>query len=155
MLFDGGQTKRYRLIPWRVQSLADFQMTDEQWESLHVPINLAFFFHSSSAAKVVAIYPSPAGGIESLLTLAAWLDLERANPVLRELMPDVEALLVNRMGAAREHYRVPIDECYRLVGLIRGHWRGLSGGTEVWQECERFFHELNEKVGPARAANDA
>ena len=33
-----------------------------------------------------------------------------------------------------QYYIVPIDECYRLVGLIRMHWRGLSGGTEVWKE---------------------
>jgi hypothetical protein len=77
------------------------------------------------------------------------------NPVLRELKPDVEALLVNRMGELREYYRVPIDECYRLVGLIRGHWRGLSGGAEVWREIGRFFRELNEKASPARAETDA
>ena len=29
---------------------------------------------------------------------------------------------------------VPIDQCYRLSGLIRLHWRGLSGGSEVWEE---------------------
>ena len=35
---------------------------------------------------------------------------------------------------APEYYVLPIDECYKLVGLIRAHWQGLSGGTEVWQE---------------------
>ena len=68
----------------------------------------------------------------------------QANPVLSELEPDVEALLVNRVGAARgsapaEYYMVPIDDCYKLVGLIRIHWRGLSGGTEVWQEIGELF----------------
>ena len=55
------------------------------------------------------------------------------------LEPDVEALLVNRIGEARECYRVGIDECYKLVGLIRTHWRGLSGGQAVWDEIGRFF----------------
>jgi len=54
----------------------------------------------------------------------------------------VEALLVNRVRGTREHFLVPIDECYRLVGLIRMHWRGLSGGREVWEEIEQFFEEL-------------
>ena len=26
------------------------------------------------------------------------------------------------------HFLAPIDECYKLVGVIRAHWRGLSGG---------------------------
>ena len=49
--------------------------------------------------------------------------------MLAELEPDVEALLVNRMKGERAYYRAPIDECFKLVGLIRMHWRGLSGGT--------------------------
>jgi hypothetical protein len=57
---------------------------------------------------------------------------------------DVEALLVNRVRGAREHFLVPIDECYSLVGLIRMHWRGLSGGREVWEKIDRFFQDLRE-----------
>jgi hypothetical protein len=64
---------------------------------------------------------------------------------------DVEALLVNRVAHARgsaqaEYYLVPIDECYKLVGIIRTHWRGLSGGTEVWQELGRFFTGLRNRT---------
>jgi hypothetical protein len=147
ILFSGTQSARYRRVPRRVEYLLDFRMADAQWEDLHIPISLAFFFHSSPATKVVAAYPSPAGATESLLTLEAWRQLEVENPVLRELEPDVEALLVNRMGAAREYFRVPIDACYQLVGLIRSHWRGLSGGAEVWDEIGRFFTGLKEKAG--------
>ena len=67
------------------------------------------------------------------------------NPVLRELEPDVEALLVNRVRGANDYYLAPIDECFKLVGLIRAGWRGLSGGTEVWQAIEGFFAELKGK----------
>jgi hypothetical protein len=56
--------------------------------------------------------------------------------------PDVEALLVNRIRNASEYYIAPIDECYKLVGLIRANWRGLSGGTEVWKEISEFFNAL-------------
>jgi len=28
------------------------------------------------------------------------------------------------------------------VGLIRTHWRGLTGGKEVWQQLGRFFDAL-------------
>ena len=79
--------------------------------------------------------------------------------MLRELEPDVEALLVNRVGQSRgsapaEYYIVPIDACYKLVGLIRIHWRGLSGGTEVWQEIGNFFTDLRAR-GASRDGGDA
>jgi hypothetical protein len=70
--------------------------------------------------------------------------------VLFEMEADVEALLVNRIGHARgftdpEYYMVPIDECFKLVGLIRSRWSGLSGGTEVWREIGQFFSDLKER----------
>ncbi len=120
-------------------------MTDAAWEDLLIPINLAFFFRSSATGRVVAAYPSPAGATESLLTLEAWQQLEEQNPILKELEPDVEALLVNRVGQAREIFRVPIDECYKLVGIIRANWRGLSGGSEVWTAIEAFRADLKAR----------
>jgi hypothetical protein len=144
-----------RKVPRGIKSLPGFQMSDACWESLHIPINLAFFFHCSPAKKVVALYPSPAGPIESLLTLEAWHDLEADNLTLRGLEPDVEALLVNRLGQAQEYYRAPMDECYKLVGLIRSKWRGLSGGTEVWEEIGQFFSGLKERSSPWQGTSDA
>lgn len=97
--------------------------------------------------------------MESLLTLDAWTAIVEDNPVLRELRSDVEALLVNRIGhgsAKRpEYYVAPIDECYKLVGLIRTNWKGLSGGSEVWTEIGRFFDELRAKAEPASGGRNA
>jgi len=147
ILFDSEAASegRYRIIPDRHLFLEDFEMSDVQWESLRIPVDMAFFFYSSPAERVVAFYPSPMGPTESLLKLGAWEELEKGNPVLSEMERDVEALLVNRVREAREHLLVPMDECYSLVGLIRMHWRGLSGGREVWEEIERFFEELRER----------
>lgn len=149
ILFSGMGLK-YKRVPRRVLALEGFHLTDGQWESLMIPISMAFFFRSTPDARMVAFYPSPAGATESLLPLETWNDLEDANPVLKEMEPDVEALLVNRVGhmrgvAAPEYFVLPIDECYKLVGLIRAHWRGLSGGTEVWQQIGRFFEQLKQK----------
>jgi hypothetical protein len=155
ILFHGQNSVRYRRVPRDIQLLPEFRLSEAQWDDLHLPINLAFFFYSSPAGRVVVIYPSPAGATESLLTLEAWHEVEEANPMLRELEPDVEALLVNRVGTAREHYRVPIDACYRLVGLIRANWRGLSGGGEVWEEIKGFFTSLMERSRPAWETSDA
>jgi hypothetical protein len=148
ILFSNQQGGRYRRVPSRVEALPDFHMSDEQWEDLHLPINLAFFVRGTAAGRVQAFFPSPAGATESLLTLEAWDALAADNPTLLALEPDVEALLVNRLGRARDTYRVSIDECFKLVGLIRTHWRGLSGGTEVWDEIGRYFDVLKQRSHP-------
>jgi hypothetical protein len=142
ILFSGQTETKYRRVPQRVRPLPDFRLTDAQWDGLSIPIGMAFFFRSSPAGKTLALYPSPAGATESLLDLESWNSVVEDNPVLKELEPDVEALLVNRVNGAREYFVVPIDECYKLVGLIRAHWRGLSGGAEVWEEIGRFFEGL-------------
>ncbi len=138
-------TTKYRRVPRRVRSLPGLHLDDARWAGLAVPIGLAFFFHSSAAGQVVAVYPSPAGPTEVLLDAGAWEDLVRDNPALGDMEPDVEALLVNRLGRARACLLVPIDVCYQLVGLVRARWRGLSGGDEVHEEITRFFHALEEK----------
>lgn len=142
---DAASEGRYRLIPDRRLLLEDFALTDMQWESLRIPVDMAFFFHSAPAERVVAFYPSPMGPTESLLKLETWQELEEANPILKDLVHDVEALLVNRTQGAREHFLVPMDQCYGLVGLIRMNWKGLSGGQEVWEEIEKFFEELRKQ----------
>jgi Family of unknown function (DUF5947) len=160
ILFSGGAETKYRRVPRRIRFLPDFHLTDAQWESLMIPINMAFFFHSTAAEHVLALYPSPAGATESLLSLDSWEEIVQSNPMLKEMEPDVEALLVNRVGVARgysdaEYYLVPIDECYKLVGLIRAHWRGLSGGTKVWEEIAEFFAGLKQRSTSVREASNA
>src|ERR1700759_1451605 len=99
-LFDGIIGGRYKRVSKRVQVLTNFQMTDTHWESLLIPINMAFFFRSSTEGRIVALYPSPAGAVESLLPLDAWTEIVGENAVLKQLQPDIEALLVNRVGYA-------------------------------------------------------
>jgi hypothetical protein len=140
--------RRWKRVRYRADRLDAFHLGDDSWAALGIPIELAFFFRSSRDERVVAMYPSPAGATESLLSLDAWTRVEDENPVLRDLEPDVEALLVRRGRGGREHYRVSIDACYALVGRIRAHWRGLGGGTEVWAQIGAFFDELRTATQP-------
>lgn len=132
-------------IPRDGRRLDDFKIDDTGWNALRLPIDLAFFLHHSKAGRVVAYYPSPAGGTESLLDLEAWEELVRNNPALGQMEPDVEALLVDRRREHRRYFIAPIDQCYKLTGLIRKEWRGFSGGDSVWQEVDRFFESLQER----------
>jgi hypothetical protein len=134
-----------RLLPTRRRRLDAFVLDDAGWDRLRIPVQMAFFFRNTQAERVSAFYPSPAGPTESLLELEAWTELEADNPVLTELAPDVEALLISRARDMREHWLVPIDDCYELVGLIRSRWRGFGGGEEVWDEIGRFFDDLSTR----------
>lgn len=154
LLFDkeGAGAGRYRLVPERRLRLDDLEMSDLMWEELRLPVDLAFFFRSSEDDSVLAFYPGPMGATESLLRFDAWREVEDANPLLRTLEDDVEALLVNRSLGARRHWLVPIDECFSLVGVIRTTWRGFTGGREVWEEIGRFFDELDRRSRATSAA---
>lgn len=152
LLFTGQAPARYRPVPTRVLSLPDLVLDEGRWESLDIPVGLAFFARSTRLGRVVARYPSPAGPTESQLSLATWAELEAANPVLAELWPDVEALLVNRVGTAVDNLVVPIDQCYALVGLVRTGWRGTSGGPDVWGAVATFFAGLRARAEVVRGA---
>ncbi len=153
LLFSSQAAPRYHRIPRQVRMLRDFALDDQQWDSLLIPISLAFFFRSSTAGRVLAYYPSPAGATESLLDLEYWDAIAERNPVLKRMEPDVEALLVNRVNKSAEYYIAPIDHCYRLVGVIRKSWRGLSGGAEVWKQIDAFFGALKNACPKATSAS--
>jgi hypothetical protein len=158
ILFGNQGETAFRRAPRRILYLRDFRLTDAQWEGLLIPIRLAFFFHNSSIGRVVTLYPSPAGPAESPLDQTAWDEITRDNPVLKRMSPDVEGLLVNRTGRAGgegEYFIAPIDECFRLVGLIRVKWRGLSGGEDVWKEIARFFADLKTRSNEIMEAPSA
>jgi hypothetical protein len=157
LLFDGRSDGRYKRVPRRAQLLDSFHLSDAQWDGLLIPINMAFFFSSTVERRVVALYPSPAGAVESLLSLEAWNEIAQNSPLLQTMQSDIEALLVNRIAHSRdagraEYFIAPMDQCYKLVGLIRTHWRGLSGGTEVWQEIAHFFSDLRQNAVTVNAA---
>jgi uncharacterized protein DUF5947 len=154
LLFDRGAAggDHFKLVPDRVTRLQDFELSDAAWERLRIPVDIAFFFFNSEEGRTMAFYPSPMGPTESQLGLEAWTEIEAANPVLGAMADDVEALLVNRARGARRQWLLPIGECYRLVATIRLHWKGLSGGKEVWSEIDDFFDGLDQRARPAAGA---
>ncbi|WP_312858196.1 DUF5947 family protein, partial [Pseudonocardia pini] len=145
-LFDqpGAGGGEYARVPDRYLADPGFRLAEADWDALQIPVGTAFFLHNSVRGCVVACYPSPAGATESELSLDAWASGPGVAPLARELRPDVEALLVRRDPPAC--LLVPVDACYRLVGLVRLHWRGFDGGAEAHAAVDAFFADLRERA---------
>jgi len=121
LLFTHASAGKHRAIPERYAHVPDLVGGAAWWETAGIPVRMAFVFTNSERGAPVAFYPSPAGATECLLALESWSRLLADNPVLGDLEPDVEALLVNVEETRFEGFLVPIDACYRLVGLVRLH----------------------------------
>ncbi|MGH3721731.1 MAG: DUF5947 family protein [Pseudonocardiaceae bacterium] len=145
---EGAGRGRFRAVPERYRYAADVPLAEATWDSIGIPVAMAFFFTNSTLGQTVAFYPSPAGATESLLSLEAWADLLTATPTLADLLPDVEGLLVHKGEAGFECFAIPIDACYQLVGLVKMHWKGFDGGEEAWAAIHEFFADLRERSEP-------
>lgn len=139
----------YRPTGNRTLWLPDLDVPDDLWASFQIPIGLAFFMESTVTACVVAMYPSPAGATESELHFDTWSRMRELNPVLMDLEPDIEGLIVNRLSDPPMHVVAPIDRCYELTGLIKSKWEGISGGSGVELAVEGFFERLHDAAVPA------
>lgn len=144
---------RYRAVPDRYLSFPGFTFGQTDWDDLQIPVGLAFLFRNSVQDRVVAFYPSPAGATESELSMESWDRIVAANPLLDQLLPDVETLLIygaDRGRAAFTCHVVPIDACYELVGTMRKTWRGFDGGQEARAAMDAFFATVEKRSRPAR-----
>jgi hypothetical protein len=136
----------YRPTGARTLWLEDLELPDEVWASFQIPIGLAFFMESSVAGCVVALYPSPGGATESELHFSSWSRMVELNPVLAELEPDIEGLIVNRLSEPPAYAIAPIDRCYALTGTVKASWEGISGGAGVHEAVARFFDDLRAQA---------
>jgi hypothetical protein len=138
----------YRPTGGRTLWLADLVLPDEVWAGFQIPIGLAFFMESTIAGCVVALYPSPGGATESELHFSSWSRMVELNPILADLEPDIEGLIVNRLSEPPAYAIAPIDRCYALTGTIKLNWEGISGGPKVREAVSAFFEDVRaEAVG--------
>jgi hypothetical protein len=137
---DGGAGDgRYRLVPRR-----RIRLPRVDTDVLGVPVGLVFFVPRADGT-VTAEGPSPAGAMRWEVDAEAWQRLAAECPRLASMEPDVEALLVNTVHGNDHHWIVPVDDCYRMVAVVRREWRGLSGGGRIWPAVDRFFEDLTER----------
>jgi hypothetical protein len=145
---EGSGGAHFRAVPDRYLSVSGLQLSGAQWNSLQIPVGVAFFFFNSALDRVAAFYPGPAGATESELSLDTWEEVVAANPVLDSLQPDVEAFLVStdRGGTSTEGFIVPIDACYELVGHLRRLWKGFDGGRDAHHAMAAFFEKVRSRA---------
>lgn len=139
---------RYRAVPDRYLVFPDFALDRRGWETLQIPVGLAFFFHNSALDRTVAFYPGPAGATESELDLQAWNDIRAADSRVDTAAQDTEAILVrvpDVENAPPAAYLVPIDACYEFIGRLRMMWRGFDGGQDVRRYIDDFFEMLDDR----------
>ena len=85
---------------------------------------------------------------EIAVAVVSWNTRDVLERCLRSLEPDVEAVLLRRLGPQEfSCHVVPVDRCYELVGLVRSRWAGLSGGNELWATVADFFTGLDAQRG--------
>jgi hypothetical protein len=139
------QSARYLRVERRAARLQELVIDDDEWAALRVPVGLAFFTTRRPSSEVVATFPGRAGIIEAFVPLKAWSELERRFPVLRRMLPEVEALLVRRSARHHDYFLVSIDHCFELCGLLRG-CEAPNSSTEL-APVQRFFERLDERAG--------
>lgn len=139
----------YKIIPELYSVVSDFVMPEEVWASLSIPVDMAFFVYSSTKEDLEVFFPSPLGPIQSELSQHSKSLLKTMNPIIKVLSHednrDALALLVNRTETSSEYFLIPIDQCYKLIGLMRKNWRGFGGGKEMHVMIAQFFQELRSK----------
>jgi hypothetical protein len=128
----------------RVVWLDDITFPDELWARFRIPIGLAFFLKGEEG--IAAFYPSPAGATESELDLGVWDALSVLNPEIEELERESEALIVDRLSDPHRYAIAPTDDAYRLVGLVKANWQGISGGPGVEKAVTEFFDGLRDRA---------
>jgi hypothetical protein len=144
---EGAAMGKYRPIPSRYAEIPEFAVADGVWDALAIPIGLAFFFNNSLENRMVAFYPGPAGATESLLPLDTWSEIASSHPLLSTVLPDVEAVLIQRTPGASRCFVVPVDAAYELVGIIRSTWKGFDGGEEAHRRIGEYFERLSARSG--------
>jgi len=138
---------RYKAVPDRYLEFPDFELAPGRWESLEIPVGLAFFFRNSLLDKYIVFYPGPAGATESELPIDSFETVLDENPGLSQMRADVEALIVSvpTSGQSPRCFVVPVDACYELVGRLRTVWRGFDGGQDAARAVDEFFARVEAR----------
>ena len=147
---------RFKLIPRDARVLPDFRIDRRAMGGSRAAdqsrLSLSRFGRGKNHGAL-----SGAGGSDGIAPAARGLANAGASRIRRwrGWQPDVEALLVNRVGEAREYFIAPIDACFELVGtdpdaLARavGRERSVARDRRVFRAAQGAVRKC-EEVGRA------
>jgi Family of unknown function (DUF5947)/AIR synthase related protein, C-terminal domain len=155
---------RFKLIPSEVRCLPEFDLTASEWENLALPINLAFFFYSTSQQKMNAMYPSPAGGgitialTEIAHTAKVGIRLDESQiPISEEVKGACEILGLDPLYVANEGKLlaiVPAKSANSVLAALRKHRLGDKAAIigEVVADHPEFV-TMKTRVGGTRVVD--
>lgn len=144
----GAGAGRFRPVPARYLTDPGHRLDVRAWDTLRIPVSVAFVFRNTALDRLVALYPSPAGATESEGEPRALTTVLGGSALAGLLEPDVEALLLRRTADDCACYLVPIDICYELVGRMRRLWQGFDGGAEARAALDEFFARVETLARP-------
>ena len=151
-LFDGMASGKYRRVSRRAQLLANFQIDrravgkppDPHQHGVLLPIAAWKEKWSHSTPALPELWNPCFRSMPGTRSCRRTPSLASCNPISRRCSSTGWVTPTN--GRRPSTIIAPIDECYKLVGLIRANWKGLSGGAEVWAEIGRFFSALRAQA---------
>ena len=139
---------KYKRVPRRVRFLADFRMTDSQWDGLMMPDQHGVLLQEHAAGAGGGAISQPGGRYR--IAAVRWMHGTRLSRRIRcsqEMEPDVEALLVNRIGLFARVHRPRI---------LRGpHRRMLQTGRIDPQALARAVGRRRSLAGDRRSSSRA
>ena len=126
--------------------------TTSRWEELRIPVDMAFFFHSSAGRARGGVLPEPDGrdrvAARARRVGRSW---RRPTRCSASWSPTSRRCSSTARAARAQHWLVPIDECYALVGLIRTRWRGLHRRhARCGRRSAAFFDGLDQRARSRR-----
>ena len=150
LLFADASAATYKRVSRRITELGDFALTDEQWEALLIPIDLAFFLHSSPARTNRRRLSKPAGPTESLLTSRPGTTSLESIRVCARSSSTWRRFSSTASGVARSPAAAgpSLSRSTSATGWLGDAevLHGISGGTVVWNEIAAFFAGLEARA---------
>jgi hypothetical protein len=139
VLFPNKSDVRYRRLEMSVVPLRGLAIGPAELQGVGIPVSLLCLCPSAEHNRVFAWYPSAAGVVEGDVSTTQLETLVAAFPELGGVEPDLEALVIDARQAPARCFRVSIDVCHKLIGLLRAH-PGRSG----FKAFERALLSLDE-----------
>lgn len=118
-LFPSSADTKYRRVASRAERLEGVDLTEDDWQSLGIPVGLSYVTRSLVHDAVFAVHPNRGGATETRVSVAAWGGLVSKHPKLGRVAPELEGVLLSSIGRASFAAVLSVDLFHAFVGQLR------------------------------------